>query len=138
MDGRQIELVRASFAQVAPISRDAAAMFYGRLFEIAPNLRALFRGEMDEQGAKLMAMLATAVANLDRLDTIVPAVRALGVRHARYGVTAADYAPVAESLLWTLAQALADAFTPETREAWVAAYTVLAGQMLEAADAAAD
>ncbi len=137
MDGRQIELVRASFAQVAPIARDAAAMFYGRLFEIAPNLRALFRGDMEAQGAKLMAMLATAVANLDRLDTIVPAVRALGVRHAGYGVAAADYAPVAEALLWTLAQGLGDAFTPETREAWVAAYTVLAGQMLEAADAAA-
>jgi hemoglobin-like flavoprotein len=52
-------------------------------------------------------------------------------------VAAADYAPVAEALLWTLAQGLGDAFTPETREAWVAAYTVLAGQMLEAADAAA-
>jgi len=135
MDAQQITLVRASFAHVAPISRDAAALFYGRLFEIAPELRALFHGDMEAQGAKLMAMLATAVANLDRLDSIVPAVRALGARHAGYGVRAADYAPVAEALLWTLGQALGDAFTADTRAAWVAAYTLLAGQMQEAAGA---
>ncbi len=133
MDTQEIALIRASFARVAPIQREAAAMFYARLFEIAPPLRALFPGDMEEQGRKLMAMLATAVANLDRLDTIVPAVRALGARHATYGVTDADYAPVAEALLWTFAQGLGEAFTPETRAAWVAAYNVLAGQMRDAA-----
>jgi nitric oxide dioxygenase len=137
MDASQIDLVRASFAQVAPISRDAAALFYGRLFAIAPQLQALFRGDMEAQGRKLMAMLATAVANLDRLETIVPAVRALGVRHAGYGVGDADYAPVAEALIWTLSQALGEAFTPETQAAWVSAYTILTGQMQDAARAAA-
>jgi hemoglobin-like flavoprotein len=135
MDAQQIALVRASFAQVAPMSRQAASLFYDRLFEIAPPLQGLFRGDMTAQGAKLMAMLGTAVANLDRLDTIVPAVRALGARHAGYGVTPADYAPVAEALLWTLAHALGEAFTAETRAAWVEAYTILAGQMQEAAAA---
>ncbi len=137
MDAQQIALVRANFALVAPVSREAAAMFYARLFEIAPPLRALFRGDMEEQGAKLMAMLATAVANLDRLDEIVPAVRALGARHATYGVQEADYGPVAEALLWTLGQALGEAFTEEARAAWVAAYTLLAGQMQDAARSAA-
>jgi len=132
MDAQQIALVRASFAQVVPMSGQAASLFYDRLFEIAPPLRGLFRGDMTAQGAKLMAMLATAVANLDRLDSIVPAVRALGARHAGYGVTEADYAPVAEALLWTLGQALGEAFTAETRAAWVEAYTILAGQMQEA------
>ena len=61
MDAQQIALVRANFALVAPVSKEAAALFYGRLFEIAPPLRALFRGDMQSQGAKLMAMLATAV-----------------------------------------------------------------------------
>jgi NAD(P)H-dependent flavin oxidoreductase YrpB (nitropropane dioxygenase family)/hemoglobin-like flavoprotein len=137
VDTQQIDLIRASFAHVAPIKREAAALFYGRLFEIAPTLRPLFKGEMEAQGAKLMAMLATAVANLDRLEEIVPAVRALGARHAGYGVQAADYGPVAEALLWTLGHALGDAFTTETRDAWVAAYTILAGQMQDAAAQAA-
>lgn len=133
----QIQLVRSSFALVAPQQSAAAALFYGRLFEIAPQLRALFKGDMDEQGRKLMMMFATAVANLDRLDTIVPAVRALGERHVGYGVTDADYGAVAEALLWTFATALGDAFTPATREAWTAVYVVLAGQMQDAAHAAA-
>jgi nitric oxide dioxygenase len=136
MDARQIDLIRTSFAKVLPIKREAAAMFYARLFEIAPPLRGLFKGDMDEQGAKLMAMLGTAVANLDRLDEIVPAVRALGARHATYGVKDADYALVGEALLWTLSQGLGEAFTPDTEAAWAAAYTVLAGQMQEAARAA--
>jgi nitric oxide dioxygenase len=133
MNERQIDLIRASFAQVVPIKTQAAATFYARLFEIAPPLRALFYGDMEEQGAKLMAMLATAVAHLDRLEEITPAVRALGVRHAAYGVAEADYAPVAEALIWTLGKGLGDAFTPETEAAWVAAYTVLAGAMQDAA-----
>ena len=132
----QIALVRDSFALVAPRKDEAAALFYGRLFEIAPNLRSLFKGDMAEQGRKLMAMLATAVANLDRLDTIVPAVRALGERHAGYGVHDEDYGAVAEALLWTFATALGDAFTAETREAWTAVYVVLAGQMQDAAKSA--
>jgi hemoglobin-like flavoprotein len=135
MDEHQIDLIRTSFAGVVPIKVQAAAMFYARLFEIAPSLRALFQGDMEEQGAKLMAMLGTAVASLDHLDRIVPAVRALGARHATYGVTEADYAPVGEALLWTLGQGLGEAFTPETEAAWIAAYTLLAGQMQEAARA---
>ena len=105
MDDRQKELVRASFAKVAPQRDEAARLFYGRLFEIAPELRSLFKGDMAEQGRKLMTILATAVANLDRLETVVPTVRALGERHAGYGVKDEDYGTVAAALLWTFEQA---------------------------------
>ena len=79
-------LVQQSFAQVAPMSEQAAAMFYGRLFELDPGLKPLFRGDIKEQGRKLMQMLAIAVNGLDRLDDIVPAVQSLGRRHVGYGV----------------------------------------------------
>jgi hemoglobin-like flavoprotein len=84
---------------------------------------------MDEQGRKLMMMLKVAVANLDRLDTIVPAVEALGERHVHYGVTTRDYDTVAVALLWTLEQGLGDAFTPAARAAWTEVYTLLAQVM---------
>ncbi len=135
MDSRQKELVRNSFALVAPRRDEAAALFYGRLFEIAPDLRPLFKGDMAEQGRKLMAMLATAVGNLDRLEAVVPAVRALGERHASYGVKDEDYATVATALLWTFEQALGATFDSPTRDAWVALYTIVAGQMTDAAHA---
>jgi hemoglobin-like flavoprotein len=129
MTPEQATLVRDSFAKVSPIASQAAAMFYDRLFVLDPSLRALFKGDMNEQGRKLMAMIGTAVGNLDRLDTIVPAVRDLGRRHTGYGVKQADYDTVAEALLWTLEQGLGADFTPDTKAAWVSVYTVLAGEM---------
>lgn len=122
-------LVQDSFELVVPIADTAAELFYNRLFELDPSLRSLFRGDMREQGRKLMQMLAAAVAGLDRLETIVPAVRALGRRHAGYGVAERHFETVGEALLWTLAQGLGPAFTTEVRAAWTAVYGVLAAQM---------
>jgi hemoglobin-like flavoprotein len=130
----QIKLVQQSFAQVAPIAATAADLFYGRLFEIAPHLREMFPEDLTEQKKKLMAMLGTVVAGLDRFDALMPAVRRLGQSHAEYGVTSAHFAPVGVALLWTLKKGLGDAFTPEVREAWATAYSTLSQTMIEAAN----
>ena len=132
MTPHQIKLVQNSFAQVAPISTIAADLFYGRLFEIAPHLRTMFPEDLSEQKKKLMAMLGTVVAGLDRLDALMPAVRALGQSHAAYGVTSAHFAPVGVALLWTLEQGLGEAFTPEVKAAWRTVYGALASTMIDA------
>jgi nitric oxide dioxygenase len=136
MTPEQITLVKESFAKVAPIAPQAAALFYGRLFEIAPEVKPLFKGDMTEQGRKLMQVLATAVGGLDRLADLVPTVQALGKRHAGYGVSDAHYDKVAEALLWTLGEGLGDGFTPAVKDAWVEVYTVLADTMKQAARSA--
>lgn len=135
MTEEQRSLIRASFAQVAPNAEGVAAAFYGQLFELDPGLRPLFKGDMTAQGRKLMAMIATAVANLDRLEAVVPAVQQLGARHRGYGVKDADYDTVGNALLWALDRDLGDAFTPALREAWTACYVTLAGVMKAAAAA---
>jgi len=135
MNTQQIELVQASFEMVRPIADQAAETFYQRLFEIAPHYRHMFKNDLKKQGAMLMSTLGLAVGSLKDLEKILPAVRSLGQRHAGYGVTAADYQPVAEAFLWTLDHYLGDAFTPELKEAWVVAYTTLAGVMIEASEA---
>ena len=122
-------LVQATFAQVAPIAEVAAELFYGRLFEIAPELRPMFRGDMKEQGRKLMQILAVAVKGLDRLSEILAVVREMGHRHAGYGVRDEHYDTVGAALLWTLEKALGDGFTPEVKSAWVSVYTALATAM---------
>jgi hemoglobin-like flavoprotein len=129
MTPQQIDLVQTSFKKVVPIVGTAADLFYDRLFEIAPEVRALFPDDMTEQKKKLMAMLGTAVASLHKLDTILPAVQALGQRHKGYGVTADQYAPVGAALLWTLEKGLGPDFTPEVKSAWTETYTTLAGVM---------
>ncbi len=133
MTPHQITLVQTDFAQVAPIAATAADLFYGRLFDVAPQVRAIFPDDLLGQKKKLMAMLGTAVAGLSHLDTLLPAVRALGRRHAGYGVSAEQYVPVGAALLWTLEKGLGDAFTAETRDAWATAYRVPAGTKIEAA-----
>lgn len=126
-------LVQDSFTAIAPIADDAAALFYRRLFELDPSLRALFRGDMAEQRRKLMQMITAAVKGLDRLDQLVPVVEDLGRRHAAYGVADAHYDTVGAALLWTLEKGLGTAFTPDVREAWAAVYGLLAGTMRQAA-----
>jgi len=133
MTPQDISLVQSSFEKVAPIAPQAAALFYGRLFETFPEAKPLFKGNMDEQGGKLMATLATVVRSLDKLETIIPAVKTLAVRHVAYGVKPEHYAPVGAALLWTLEQGLGADFTPETASAWATAYGALSSAMIEAA-----
>ncbi len=133
---KQIALVQQSFAQVAPIADQAAALFYQRLFELDPHLSPLFKGDRVQQGRKLMQMIGAAVNGLADLPKLEPVVQQLGRRHAGYGVQPAQYDTVGAALLWTLAQGLGPAFTAEQRSAWTAVYGLLARTMKEAAAAA--
>lgn len=130
----QIRLVQESFGQVVPIKDAAAALFYEKLFAIDGSLRALFREtEMKKQGAKLMAALGFVVHGLSRAETMLSAVQDLARRHVGYGVEEQHYETVGQALIETLEAGLGEAFTQEVRQAWVAAYGLLAGVMIEAA-----
>ena len=129
----QIKLVQQSFAKVAAISEQAAALFYDRLFEVAPAVKAMFPADMSEQRKKLMATLAVVVNGLSHLESILPAARALAKRHVSYGAKPDHYPVVGSALLWTLERGLSDAWTPETAAAWTAAYETLSGYMISEA-----
>jgi hemoglobin-like flavoprotein len=133
MTPQQVAQVQASFKKVAPIADQAAALFYGRLFETAPEVRALFTGDLKAQGRKLMTTIATVVNGLDDLEAIAPAVCDLAKRHVAYGVRPAHYAPVGAALLWTVEQGLGGDFTPAVSAAWAAAYAALSDMMIAAA-----
>lgn len=133
MTPRQIDLVQATFKDVAAIKDDAAALFYGRLFELDPKLKPLFKGDMKEQGRKLMATIGVAVGGLRNPEKILPIVKRLGEKHVEYGVTESHYATVGEALLWTLGKGLGSKFTPEVKEAWAATYGLVSSVMIGAA-----
>jgi len=133
MTPRQVELVQTTWEKVVPISDQAAALFYGRLFELDPELKPMFKSDIREQGKKLMTMITVAVRGLGDLGKLVSAVEDLGRRHVGYGVRKKDYDTVAAALLWTLEKGLGADFTPEVKEAWVETYTVLATTMQKAA-----
>ena len=133
MTPNQITLVQSTWAKVVPIAPTAAALFYGKLFELDPALRPLFKSSIEAQGEKLMMMIGTAVGGLDDLEALVPAVEGLGRRHTGYGVEDKDYDTVGTALLWTLEQGLGPAFTPEVKQAWTETYITLSGVMKTAA-----
>jgi nitric oxide dioxygenase len=134
MTPEQIKLVQDSFREVVPIKTAAAALFYENLFAIDGSLKALFhRTDMSKQGAKLMAALGFVVHGLTRAETILPAVQDLARRHVGYGVEERHYPIVGQTLIETLEAGLGPAFTTEVREAWQAAYGLLASVMIAAA-----
>ena len=129
----QVILVQASFTAVASWADAAGAHFYRRLFEIDPRLADLFGGDRSEQGRKLMRMIAFAVERLDQIHELITPIQALGVRHRRYGVRDTHYESFGAALIWTLAEELGTGFTPEVKDAWLAAYGLLANAMKESA-----
>lgn len=129
MTPEQVKLVKNSFRKVLPIAGIAADLFYDRLFEIAPDVRPLFRNDLVAQKKKLMAMLSTVVTNLHQVDKIAPSVGDLGKRYVGYGVSAKHFEPVGAALLWTLGEILGADFAPSVKTAWTEAYVTLAGIM---------
>lgn len=137
MNARQVELVQSSWQHVAPQAEEAMAIFYGHLFDIAPQLKALFRSNPKEQNRKAAAMMNFIVRSLNRPDALLPGAKALGERHVGYGVRDEHYDTVGQALLWTLAKGLGPVFTPEVKQAWIAAYAELCATMKDAARAVA-
>ena len=133
MTPEEVKLVQQSFSRVAPISEQAAVLFYDRLFEIAPQVRSMFPDDMTEQRRKLMVMLAAVVGGLGDLPSILPAASALAKRHVAYGAKAEHYPVVGSALLWTLEKGLGEAWTPDVAVAWTTAYSTLSGYMISEA-----
>jgi len=129
----QVTLVQQSFSKVAPIADQAATIFYDRLFEVAPQVKAMFPADMTEQKKKLMATLAVVVGGLTDLPSILPAASALAKRHVTYGAKPEHYPVVGSALLWTLEKGLGSDWTPDVASAWTAAYGTLSGFMISEA-----
>jgi len=133
MTDQQVQLVQQTFMKVLPISDLAAQLFYKRLFEIDPSLKPMFKGDMQEQGRKLMQMIGMTVQGLSVPGEIMGLVADLGRKHVEYGVVDAHYDTVCAALMWTLGQGLGTSFTPEVKIAWTEAYEFLAKVMKDAA-----
>jgi len=133
MNSTQVNLVQESFAKVIPISEAAAVIFYDRLFEVAPAVKAMFPDDMSGQRKKLMMMLAAVVNGLGNLQSILPAASALAKRHVDYGAKPEHYPVVGGALLWTLEKGLGEAWTPDVADAWTTAYGTLSGYMISEA-----
>jgi hemoglobin-like flavoprotein len=140
MTPSQIRLVQKSFVRIEPIATEVGARFYNRLFRMAPETRALFKGDMSYQHAKFMsvirelvnlhlrALISLPVTGLDG-EAAMPGIRNLGRDHAKFGVVPAHFGLMRTALMETLEEVLGEEFTPEIQVAWAEAYDVMAKVM---------
>ncbi len=134
MTDHNLSIVRSTWAKVLPIAEQAADLFYGRLFEIAPDVKPMFaETDMTAQKGKLLTALNLAVQNADNPDALIPLLEDMGRRHVGYGVKDEHYDAVGAALLWTLEQGLGADFTEEARAAWSGVYGLVSDTMRSAA-----
>ena len=124
--------IHSSWMSVASKSTEAGEAFYRELFRIAPDVRPLFRGDMQVQSRKLMDTLATVVNSLDDPTSLVPVVESLGRRHHGYGARNRHYEAVGRALINTLREYNGSGFGSEAEAAWTKAYGALSAIMQKA------
>ncbi len=120
-----IRHLRESMALLPTEDLGPAQEFYRRLFELAPEVRPLFKRDIGLQAKKFSDMFAWLIANLEHPDELTREMRALGARHGGYGVKIDQYAPVGSALMWMFQRTLGDRFTPEIEESWLEFYAFL-------------
>jgi hemoglobin-like flavoprotein len=136
MNAHTVTLVQHTWQKAATNAPAVAQLFYANLFAADPELKKLFKGDITEQGKRLTQMIGAAVNKLDNLETLVPILENLAVRHVRYGVKNSHYETVGGALLKTLAQSLGDSFTPDVQTAWTEVYAIMSSTMISATEAA--
>ncbi len=132
MTPEQKKIVRDSFSEHSEKSDKIANDFYDALFEIAPEVKPLFKSSMDEQKRKLMVSLQMVVMSFDGSSGMQESIENMALRHVAYGVKEEHYVPVGQALIMALEKTMGNAFTPEVKEAWVAAYKMLSETMIDA------
>jgi len=129
-----LSALETSFDLVAPRGDELVDTFYARLFAAAPAVRPLFDGvDVQRQKTMLLGALVLLRKSLRNLDPIVPKLREMGARHVAYGAEPEHYPVVGEVLIASMAEIAGDAWRPAYTAAWVAAYGVVAGAMLQGA-----
>jgi nitric oxide dioxygenase len=126
----RIAMVRQTFHDLAPEKEMASQRFYELLFEIAPDLRALFRGDIESQGMRFMTTLGLILDDIDNPVALRPHMERLAKGHAALGVKPEHFIPMGEALVRTMEEVLDERFPPGARAAWEDAYAHIADQMI--------
>lgn len=130
----EVDLLHLSLRLMEERKELAAALFYPRLFEIAPETRPLFSDDVIAQTQKTIFAFSAVVAQIHRVGDENSLAADLARRHVGYGVKADHYPLVGRAVISILAEVLGDEnFTPEMEAAWVKAYAEISAAMVKAA-----
>ena len=129
MKSTSIRHLRESLALLPMEGLAPVSEFYRRLFELAPEVRLLFKRDMDLQAKKFSETLAWVIAHLEHRQDLCQELRELGARHSAYGVKIEQYAPVGSALIWMFQRTLGVRFTPKMEEARLEFYAFASLEM---------
>src|SRR5882757_4532806 len=130
-------LIKESFDLVEPVADKMANYFYSRLFIENPGTREMFPPAMDQQRERFFYALVRIVQSADRPEFLLNFLEQLGRDHRKFGAKPAHYEAVGRALIAALKRYAGEAWTPQVEAAWVAAYSVAAETMIDAARHAA-
>jgi methyl-accepting chemotaxis protein len=130
--GRDTVLLLQSLQLLRPCADQLVRDFYKDLFQQHPRIRRMFPENVNPQHEKLFNALFGLAGAYAQPETLLPALRNMGRRHAQYGVQLADYHVFSTIFLAALGRTAGGAFTPEMRGAWERAFTFAAGAMMQA------
>ena len=132
--GLNVDVIRESFALVAPRADELTEKFYATLFMRYPEVVPLFEGvDMSMQRMMLKQALAFVVNNIERPDVLAEKLEELGARHVGYGTKAEHYPLVGECLLEALDNVAGESWSGKTAVAWAEAYALVSQMMLAGA-----
>lgn len=129
LNAEQLALVASMSAVLDAVDDEFAKVFYGKLFETAPEVRAMFPDDMSGQRRKLIDTLTDLLRSATQPETFKAMVQGLGKRHVAYGTQPEHYGPVGHALIFALGDRLGHRFTAEAKAAWTILYLDLAAVM---------
>ena len=137
MTPEQAKLVADSFSKLETRLPELGAAVYEKLFDTAPETRAMFKGDMHLQHRKLVSVIVEFVQLKRRSQHFLPATGSGGVAvvpginrlrsgHDSAGVKAEHYAFMRNAILNALKLVLGEEFDGRAADAWGAAFDTLA------------
>ncbi|MBU6414261.1 MAG: hypothetical protein KGS45_12410 [Planctomycetes bacterium] len=133
IDATAVARLRASFNAFSADGSRLASIFYAKLFERYPGVRTLFPADIRAQEVKLMDSLKAVVEHAEADPKLIEALKALGVRHVKYGAKPEHYPIVCDLLIESMADAAGPAWSVRLAAEWRRALEIVSRIMLAGA-----
>jgi NAD(P)H-flavin reductase/hemoglobin-like flavoprotein len=125
---------QASLFLLEPQADAAMTYFYGQLFAMDTEIRAMFPAAMDVQRKRFFRALARMVCDQGNPAVLVPYLERLGRAHRKYGIRERHYGVFRRALLATLHRFAAEAWDAAAQQAWEQAFDHAVDIMIDAAE----
>ena len=98
-------------------------VFYGRLFDVNPEAKKLFRDNNETKARALGNIISTGLRQIWDRANFSKILHGIAVSHCKLGVKAIQYGLVGDVLLWSFAYTMKNMWDQDLRTSWIAVYS---------------